>query len=206
VGNPRVLHQLPGRVKPNPARLQRAVADFLKAAGFSSTHGLLQQTPKRVAEAWLSDFIDGYAHDPAKLLGRRTKVLARRSRELVVVTNLRFHSVCPHHLLPWEGTAHLAYVPDQWVVGFGRLAALLDALAHRLILQEELAVQISQVLFHEIPSLGAACILEGKQDCLRLRGKRRLDATTHAEAYEGVLRKDSGLRRELWERVRAGKR
>src|SRR5262249_37209252 len=150
-----------------------------------------------VARAWREDFLDGYARDPADLLGRTTPFARKGARELVVVTHLRFHSVCPHHLLPWEGVAHLAYVPSQRVVGFGRLAAVLECLAHRAVLQETLAREVAKTLYRALPSRGAACVLEGRQPCLSLRGKRPHEARTHAEAYEGVLRRDSGLRREL---------
>ena len=112
--------------------------------------------------------------------------------------------MCPHHLLPYSGRAHLAYLPGKSVVGFGRLAALLDLFAHRLILQEELAAQVARALKEQLRSPATACILEAEQTCLRLRGGNQHHAVTHAEAYEGKLRKDSALRRELWARI--GKR
>ena len=134
-------------------------------------------------------------------LGRRIAVKSRAAQELVVVTGLRFHSVCPHHLLPWTGVAHLAYVPDRVVVGFGRLSSVVDALAHRLILQEQLAQRISSALHTLIPARGAACVLEGAHDCLRLRGAKQRLATTFTEAYEGTLARDRQVRKELWHRI-----
>src|SRR5262249_32448210 len=124
--------------------------------------------------------------------------------ELVVVTDLRFHSMCPHHLLPYQGRAHLAYVPSDGVVGFGRLAALLDCFAHRLILQEALAREVVRALCRVLRSPGAACVLEAEQACLRARGGTQCDAVTHAEAYEGTLRDDRQLRGELWARLQRG--
>ncbi len=90
------------------------------------------------------------------------------------------------------------------MVGFGRLAALLDTWAHRLILQEHLARGVARSLARGLESPGAACIVEARQACLRVRGEEQRDAVTHAEAYEGVLRKDGMLRRELWARIAAG--
>ena len=106
--------------------MRRAVLSFLEASGLSPDDPELQETPARVAEAWARHFLDGYGRDPDTVLAERIPVPEGSRGELVVVTGLRFHSMCPHHLLPVEGRAHLAYVPGDHVVGFGRLAALLD--------------------------------------------------------------------------------
>jgi GTP cyclohydrolase I len=185
----------------NKAALERAVASFLEASGLSLTDPNLKETPKRVAAAWADELIDGYSKDPDDALGELYPAPESSAGELVVVTDLRFHSVCPHHLLPYEGRAHLAYVPSKHVVGFGRLSALLDAWAHRLILQEDLARQVARSLSRVLGSPATACIIEAEQACLRIRGDRQRDAVTHSEAYEGTLRKDRELRRELWARI-----
>ena len=189
--------------RPDRARMEKAVAQFLDAAGLDLKDPNLRQTPQRVAEAWLEEFIDGYQREPARELKERFPAGKTGHRQLVVITRLRFHSMCPHHLLPVEGRAHLAYVPGKYVVGFGRLAALLDTWAHRLILQEHLARGVARSIARGMESPGAACILEAHQACLRVRGEEQRDAVTHAEAYEGVLRKDGMLRRELWARIAA---
>jgi GTP cyclohydrolase I len=178
-----------------------AVRDFLRAAGLPLTDANLADTPDRVASAWAREFLDGYARTPEEALGRTFPGPQGSSGELVVVTDLRFHSMCPHHLLPYEGRAHVAYVPGKEVVGFGRLAALVDCFAHRLILQEDLARQVARSLARVLRSPATACIIEAKQACLRLRGDKQRDAVTHAEAYEGRLRKEGTLRRELWARL-----
>jgi GTP cyclohydrolase I len=177
------------------------VRDFLRAAGLPLSDVNLTGTPQRVAEAWVTEFLDGYARTPEGVLGESFPAPPDSSGELVVVTDLRFHSMCPHHLLPYEGRAHVAYVPGRQVAGFGRLAALVDCFAHRLILQEELARQVASSLARVLGSPATACIIEAKQSCLRLRGDKQRDAVTHAEAYEGRLRKDGALRRELWTRL-----
>ncbi|WP_224361825.1 GTP cyclohydrolase I [Hyalangium versicolor] len=178
-----------------------AVRDFLRAAGLPLTDANLVGTPERVTEAWVSEFLDGYGCTPEEALGETFPAPADSSGELVVVTDLRFHSMCPHHLLPFEGRAHVAYVPGKQVVGFGRLSALVDCFAHRLILQEDLAREVARSLARVLGSPATACIIEAKQACLRLRGDKQRDAVTHAEAYEGRLRKDGALRRELWTRL-----
>lgn len=188
---------------PDLEAMRRAVQSFLEASGLSPEDPELVDTPARVAEAWARHFLDGYGRNPDAVLAERIPVPEGSRGELVVVTGLRFHSMCPHHLLPVEGRAHIAYVPGDWVVGFGRLAALLDTWAHRLILQEQLARGVARSLARGLESPGAACILEAHQACLRVRGEEQRDAVTHAEAYEGVLRKDGMLRRELWSRITA---
>lgn len=215
MGNARVLRHVQRGLSRNGRRalsagqapdleaMRRAVQAFLEASGLPPDDPELKETPARVAEAWAQTFLDGYGRDPDAVLAERIPVPEGSAGELVVVTGLRFHSMCPHHLLPVEGRAHLAYVPGEYVVGFGRLAALLDTWAHRLILQEHLARNVARSLARSLESPGAACILEAHQACLRVRGEEQRDAVTHAEAYEGLLRKDGMLRRELWARIAA---
>jgi GTP cyclohydrolase I len=189
------------RAAPDAEAMAAAVRDFLRASGLPLDDANLVDTPGRVAEAWMNEFIDGYARTPEEALGETFPAPPESSGELVVVTDLRFHSMCPHHLLPYEGVAHVAYVPGKRVVGFGRLSALVDCFAHRLILQEDLARHVASSLARVLGSPATACILEAHQLCLRIRGDRQRDAVTHAEAYEGRLRRDGALRRELWARL-----
>lgn len=207
MANSRASRSRPSRaalsVAPDAAAMATAVRDFLRAAGLPLADANLVGTPERVTEAWLNEFLDGYRCTPEEALGETFPAPPDSSGELVVVTDLRFHSMCPHHLLPFEGRAHVAYVPGKQVVGFGRLSALVDCFAHRLILQEDLARQVASSLARVLGSPATACIIEAKQACLRLRGDKQRDAVTHAEAYEGRLRKDGALRRELWARLGA---
>ena len=181
--------------------MAKAIGRFIISAGLDPSDPNLKDTPRRVAEAFATEFLDGYARDPAEVLGEQFPVGKRSDRELVVITDLHFRSMCPHHLLLYSGRAHIAYVPGKTVVGFGRIGELLDVFAHRLVLQEELARQIASALSTLLKSQGAACVIEAEQTCLRLRGGEQHQAVTHTEAYEGVL-KDAGLRAELWARIR----
>jgi len=205
VGNTRVLRHVSGRVKKSPepdqAGMARAIEAFLRASGVPRPDPNLDDTPQRVALAWAEEFLDGYRSDPAAVLGKTYPAPKGSEGALVVLTDVAFHSMCPHHLLPYEGTAHIAYVPNERVVGFGRIADLLRCHAHRLILQETLAHNVASDLAQHLRSAGAACIIEAKQACLRLRGHAQRSAKTHSEAYEGVLKKDRGLRAELWARI-----
>lgn len=187
------------------AAMERAVADFLRAAGLAPEGAELGDTPRRVADTWAEELLDGYLKSPEAALGELYPAPEGSRGELVVVSGLRFHSICPHHLLPYQGTAQLAYVPAERVVGFGRLKALLEVHAHRLILQEELARKVARSLAEVLKSPATACLIEAEQACLRLRGGCE-EARTFSEAYEGRLRRDRQLRAELWARLGGRKR
>ena len=179
-----------------------AVARFLDALGLPPgvrSSDDLACTPARVAEAWLEDLVDGYRHDPAGILDG---AIPSRNRDLVAVTGIEFHSICPHHLLPSRGVAHVAYLPAGRVVGFGQIVRLVDALAHRLVLQEDLAHAVAEALVQHLGARGAACALEAEQLCLTVRGARRPRARTHAEAYAGTLARDRAARRRFLDVIR----
>jgi len=144
----------------------------------------LRGTPDRVAEAWLRDLVDGYARDAGAILADSMR---SRGRDLVAVTGIDFHSMCPHHLLPSRGVAHVAYVPGGRVVGFGQLARLVDCFSHRLALQEDVARQVAESLVLHLGARGAACVLEAEQACLSVRGERRRRARAHAQCFLGEL-------------------
>jgi GTP cyclohydrolase I len=171
-----------------------AVSRFLDALGLPDevrSSADLAQTPGRVAEAWLDDLVDGYRIDPAAVLA---DAMPSPVRELVAVTGIEYQSICPHHLLPSRGVAHVGYLPDGKLVGFGQVVRLVDALAHRLILQEDLAHEIAQALVVHLGARGAGCVLDAEHLCLTARGARRTGARAHSEAFAGVLAREGGPR------------
>jgi len=151
-------------------------------------------TPRRVAEAFRDDLLDGYRCDPEAIL---RGAIPHRGHDLVAVTGIDFHAVCPHHLLPYRGTACIAYVPDGRVLGFGVMARLLDCFAHRLVIQEVLARQVADALVEHVGARGAACILDAEQMCLTVRGERRREARTHSQAFAGQMDGDAALQRRV---------
>jgi GTP cyclohydrolase I len=150
----------------------------------------LAGTPERVADAWLDDLVDGYRLDPAAVL---QESMPAAGKGLVAVTGIDFHSMCPHHLLPSRGVAHVGYVPGSRVVGFGQLARLVDCFAHRLILEEDVARLVCEALVRHLGARGAACVLDAEQACLTVRGERRRTARAHAQFFTGVLATDARL-------------
>jgi GTP cyclohydrolase I len=181
-----------------------AVERFLDALGLPPQVRAspdLQGTHRRVAQAWLEDLVDGYRRDPAEILA---DAIPSPSRDLVAVTGIAFHSVCPHHLLPSRGVAHVAYLPGGRVVGFGQIVRLVDALAHRLVLQEDLAHGIADALVTHLGARGAACLLDAEQLCMTVRGEKRGAARAHADAWIGALARGTSRQRFLDLAGRAG--
>lgn len=186
------------RPEERPARLGAAerVADavgrFLDALlpPAQRMDATLRGTPERVAQAWLHDLLDGYRRDPAAILADG---MPAAGEDLVAVTGIDFHSVCPHHLLPSRGVAHVAYVPGEKVVGFGQIARLVDCFAHRLVLEEDLARCVAESLVSFLGARGAACVLDAEQACLTMRGERRRGARTHVQCFLGALERDRRL-------------
>ncbi|MFY3746255.1 GTP cyclohydrolase I FolE [Anaeromyxobacter sp. Red801] len=154
----------------------------------------LAGTPRRVAEAWLEDLVDGYRAEPAEVLA---DAMPSASRALVTLTGIDFHSVCPHHLLPSRGVAHVAYLPGGRVVGFGQLVRLVDCLAHRLVLAEDLAQSVADALVEHLGARGAGCVLDAEHLCLTVRGERRARARAHAEGFAGALARSGVARRSF---------
>ncbi len=168
---------------PDAPALERVFERFLQAAHAPEDDPELADTPRRAAEAWAEEFLDGYRTTPAQALGEPSP--APKASGVVLVTGLDYVGVCPHHLLPYRGVAHVAYLPQGLVAGFGRLARLVDVLAHRLTLQETLSVQLAGALAQGLSARGAATILEAEQTCLSMRGERRRNSRTIAEGQAG---------------------
>jgi GTP cyclohydrolase I len=176
----------------NRDAVQQAIQALLEGAGVAGEPDV-GETPRLVAEAWEKDLLDGYGQDPVRLLADR---YPSDDSGLVVLSPIAFHSMCPHHLLPYSGEIHLGYVPNGEVVGLSRLVRLVDALAHRLILQEHLGTQLADALTRHLGAQGAGVIVQAHQGCIHLRGPRRNpQVTTHA--WSGVLGEDTILRREF---------
>lgn len=168
---------------PDRAAMARAVRAFLRAAGHDvSKRSDLTRTPERVADAWCESFLDGYRFDPRELLAERFEVPTAAP---VLVRDLAIHGVCPHHLLPWFGVAHVAYVPNGAAVGFSRLGQLAACYAHRLTLQEEAAHHTAHALVDNLGAYAALCAIEGEHTCLTLRGERQRGARIWCEGVAG---------------------
>jgi GTP cyclohydrolase I len=180
--------------RPDRAGLERATRLFLAAIGERSLIRDMRKTPRRVAEAWAGEILSGYAVDPARVLGT---AFASRDRGMVVVRDIPFVSVCVHHLLPFHGTAHVAYLPAGRIVGLSKMARLVNALARRLQLQERLTRQVTAALDSALVPRGAACRIEAEHLCMTMRGARTRGARVVTTAYTGAFERSAALRAEF---------
>ena len=151
-----------------------------------------------------SEFLAGYAMDPAKILG--DPVEGEADPDVVVVGGLRFHAMCPHHLLPYRGVAHVAYLPAGKLVGFGRLAELVDCFTKRLTLQERATHQIADALCRHLGARGAGCVIEAEQLCLALPGEKHDQSGVVTSAFVGEMRERPDLKARLLEAAKLGGR
>ena len=173
------------------ARVEAAVAELLAAIGEDPARPGLRQTPSKVADAY-AEFFAGLGVDPLEPL-RETIPVGDVEPELVIVRDLEFRSVCEHHLLPFLGRAHLAYLPAEKVVGLGRLPQLVDTLAARPQLQERLTEQIADALVEALEPRGVVVVLDAQHQCVTTRGARQVHSTTVTVASRGEL--DDPVRR-----------
>jgi len=177
----------------------KAIADLLVASG-AELDAETRGTPERVSKAWIEDLLDGYAKDPVAIL-RSSLVPAPKKGELVIVSQLDFHAMCPHHLLPYKGVAAVGYVADRNLVGFGKIAEAMDALAHRLILQENLAHRICSSVMEALAPLGAGVVVAAEHGCMQVRGPKRRQSRVTVEAWAGSFERDAELRMSLARRA-----
>jgi GTP cyclohydrolase IA len=169
-------------------RAARAIEEFLSALGHDpAADPELRDTPGRVAEAWIDDLLSGERVDVMALLAAESfEAPPSQTGSIVVLRDMIATTVCPHHLLPALGTATVAYVPGARVAGLGTLARVVDALSHRLTLQETIGQLVVDALSDGLGATGAACVLRLRHSCLSARGERK-DAVVETLATSGVL-------------------
>lgn len=173
----------------------RAVAGFLSACGQDLGHKDFDRTPVRVAQLWREQFLSGEAMDPAVILG--DPVEGEAATELVIIRDLPYHGMCPHHLLPYVGRATVAYLPGAQLVGFGRLGDLVNCFTRRLTLQERACNDIVEALMTHLDARGAGCVMVGEHMCLKIPDNRHRAQVVTA-SFRGELRHRTELQDKLW--------
>ena len=169
-------------------RIEAAVAELLAAIGEDTARPGLAATPKRVAEAY-QEFFSGIDRDPLEPLrdAQELVVEAGQLGELVLLRDISFRSVCEHHLLPFTGLAHIAYLPGERIVGLGRLPEVVDILSARPQLQERLGEEIADALDAGLSPRGVLVVLDARHSCVTARGSRQTKSTTVTVASRGEL-------------------
>ncbi|MGL4554140.1 MAG: GTP cyclohydrolase I FolE [Gemmataceae bacterium] len=183
------------------ARIEAAVREILLAVGEDPDRDGLQETPARVARMYAEVF-SGLRTDAAAVL---RKTFVQKYDEVVVVKDIRFSSTCEHHLLPFFGKAHIAYLPNGRIVGLSKLARVVDAVARRPQVQERITEQVADLLVQELKPRGAAVILEATHTCMTVRGVRKPDSLCTTSAMRGSFRDNATSRAEILSLVYGGR-
>lgn len=170
-----------------------AVMQLLEIVGEDPTRDGLIETPQRVVKA-LREMTSGYHEDPAAILSKQFEV--GNVDEMVVVRGIEFTSLCEHHLLPFVGTATVAYVPKARVVGLSKLARLVDVFARRLQVQERLTREVAEALMSNVDAKGVGVVAEAQHACMSCRGVKKV-ATMVTSCLLGDMRDDAKMRAEF---------
>ena len=173
---------------------------LLRLIGEDPNREGLRRTPLRVKQA-LQYLTSGYRQHPAKILNRSfTEV---KHDEMVIVKDIDFYSLCEHHLLPFFGRCHIAYVPEKRILGLSKIPRLVDAFAHRLQVQERLTTQIAEAINTHIHPLGVACVIEASHLCMMMRGVQKQNARAVTSSMLGAFRSSDKTRSEFLTLIRS---
>ena len=189
---PKPKKQLPETAVDLPA-IERAVRTILEAVGEDPDRDGLLETPRRVARMY-AEMFSGLTQDPA----RHLKVtFPENYDEMVLVRDIRFTSMCEHHLLPFSGVAHVAYIPNGRVTGLSKLARVVDEVARRPQVQERLTQQVADLIETELESKGVAVVICAEHSCMSIRGVRKPGCQTVTSAVRGLFKSNPASRAEV---------
>jgi GTP cyclohydrolase I len=168
--------------------LVKSYADILELLGEDPRREGLKKTPERLAKA-MQYLTQGY-HLDAKAIINSAKFHEEVS-EMIVVKDIEIYSMCEHHILPFIGKAHVAYIPNGWITGLSKIARVVDVFARRLQVQERLTIQIKDAIKETLNPLGVAVVIEAKHLCMMMRGVQKQNSTTTTSAFDGEFHKNS---------------
>ena len=180
-------------------KIERGVRLILEGVGEDAERAGLQRTPRRVAEKY-AELTEGMREDPAEHV---QALPGDRHDEMVIVKDIHFASLCEHHLAPFVGKCHIAYIPKEGrIVGLSKLARLVETFARRLQVQERLTSEVADTLFDGLKPLGVMVVMEAEHTCMTIRGVKKPGAVTITSAIRGGFRKDSRTRAEAMALIR----
>jgi GTP cyclohydrolase IA len=192
------------RTEHYPAALVRRIGehyqDILSALGEDPEREGLTKTPERVAKA-LQYLTHGYGLDPGAIL--RSALFTEQYSQMVLVKDIELYSLCEHHMLPFFGKAHVAYIPDGRITGLSKIPRMVDAFARRLQVQERLTDQIRDCLQDALQPLGVAVVIEAAHLCMQMRGIQKQNSVTTTSAFTGVFLDSARTRKEFIELIGA---
>jgi len=174
--------------------LEHLVSHLITGLGEDVNREGLLKTPARVEKA-LRDLTAGYRTDLHTVIN--DALFAAEGSDLVVVKDIEFYSLCEHHMLPFFGKAHIAYIPDQTILGLSKFARVLEIFARRLQVQERLTTQVADALMDVLAAQGVAVVTEASHMCMMMRGVQKQHSTTRSSAMRGIFATDRDLRQEF---------
>ena len=174
--------------------IEKSIDDILRLIGEDPEREGLLKTPERVARS-LQYLTKGYSEDPKTVINGA--MFIEDYSEMIVLKDLDFFSMCEHHILPFFGTAHVAYIPKHHIVGISKLARLVEVYARRLQVQERLTTQIANMLMDELDPLGVGVVLRAEHLCMRMRGVEKQNSVVLTSAMLGVFRTHQETRQEF---------
>jgi GTP cyclohydrolase IA len=186
--------------KIDEARIEKAVREILSAVGEDLNRDGLKDTPARVARMY-GELLAGMHDDPNTHISR---VFNENYDEIVLLRDIPFYSMCEHHLMPFIGSAHVAYLPSGKILGVSKLARIVDCFARRLQTQERLTYQIADCLMSNLKPLGVAVVLEAAHSCMTIRGIKKPGSVMVTSAVRGLFRKDPRSRNEIMSLIHHG--
>lgn len=166
--------------------VKNSYTEILKALGEDITRNGLEKTPERAAKA-MHFLTQGYEMDANAIL--QGALFDENHNQMVIVKDIELYSLCEHHMLPFYGRAHIAYIPNGKIVGLSKLARVVDVFARRLQVQERLTIQIRDALQQALNPLGVAVVIEAKHLCMMMRGVSKQNSTTTTSAFTGEFEK-----------------
>jgi GTP cyclohydrolase I len=182
-------------------RIQAAVREILFAVGEDPDREGLRETPERVARMY-AEMFSGVRKDPREPL---QKTFTQKYDEMVLVKDIGFESICEHHLLPFIGKAHIAYLPNGKIVGLSKLARVVEVLARRPQVQERMTEQLADLVMAELDARGVAVILEASHTCMTIRGIRKPNSICTTSAMRGGFKSHQSTRAELMSLIYGGR-
>ncbi|MCK4264586.1 MAG: GTP cyclohydrolase I FolE [Candidatus Aminicenantes bacterium] len=182
-------------------KIEKGVKLLLEGIGEDPQRTGIQETPKRVASMF-SEILGGVSEDPAEQL----KVIqGEKHDEMVLIKNIPLYSMCEHHLLPFAGVAHVAYIPKEGrIVGLSKIARVVDIFSRRLQVQERLTKQIADLIKEHLKPLGVMVVIEAEHMCMSMRGAKKPKSMTITSAVRGSFRSSSATRSEAMTLIRGG--
>ncbi len=175
-------------------QLKYHYGEVLRLLGEDPQREGLVKTPERVSKAW-AYLTKGYGQEPIEIL--RSAIFREEYKQMVLVKDIEIFSVCEHHMLPFVGKAHVAYIPDGYITGLSKIARVVECYARRLQVQERLTLQIRDAIQEALNPAGVAVVIEASHMCMQMRGVEKQGSSTTTSAFTGIFLSDPRTREEF---------